>query len=89
MFEISIIVQIKEVAGDGRAGRMAVGFSKIQTEKLVPQKTWCEQFFGALRRAMGQREKNLQEIQDLARGLPPRPRRKKREVVLPLFEEPF
>jgi hypothetical protein len=89
MFEIAIIVQIKEVAGDGRGGRLAVGFSKISAEKLIPQKAWSENFLAALRRAMNKRGEYLQEIDGIARGIAVVPRRKRREKPLPLFEEPF
>ena len=70
-YEISIIVQLKEVAADGRAGRLAVGSAKISCAKLVPQKRWSEYFFQALRRAMDKRQRNLHEIHELAR--PPAP----------------
>jgi hypothetical protein len=89
MLEINIIVEVKELAGDGRGGRSAVGFSKIRCEKLVPEKSWSENFFAALRRATAKRAEYLQEIDGIARGIAVVPRRKRREKPLPLFEEKF
>jgi hypothetical protein len=76
MFEISLIVQIRETAG-GKVGRLAVGFAKWTTEKLLPEKKWSQHFFDALRRAMANRQKNLDEIRRIANEEPP------------LFREPF
>lgn len=87
MIEISIIVQVREVAGDGRKGRIAVGFSKLLTENLVPHRGWCENFFAACRRAARKREEHLEEIAGIATAV--NRRRRVKEVRLPLFEEPF
>lgn len=76
MIEISIIVQIREVAGD-KKGRIAVGFSKIEAETLVPTKAWSKNFFAALDRAISKRRDNLHEISRIANEEPP------------LFREPF
>jgi poly(A) polymerase Pap1 len=76
MIEISIVVQIREVAGD-KKGRIAIGFSKIETETLVPKKVWSRNFFAAVERAIANRRKNLEEIQRIARE------------ELPLFRVPF
>jgi hypothetical protein len=70
LIEIAIIVQIREVAGDKR-GRIAVGFSKIEAETLVPKKTWSRNFFAALDRAIVNRRKNVAEIQRIATEEPP------------------
>lgn len=76
MIEISIIVQVREVAGE-KKGRIAVGFSKLETETLTPKKEWSRNFFAALDRASANRRKNLAEIQRIA------------DEPLPLWKEPF
>jgi hypothetical protein len=76
VIEISIIVQVREVAGD-KKGRIAVGFSKILTETLVPQKSWTKNFLAAVDRAAAQRRRSIAEIQRIA------------TEELPLFREPF
>ncbi len=76
MIEIAIIVQIREVVAD-KKGRIAVGFSKIEAEKLIPKKVWSRNFFAALDRAMANRRKNLEEIERIA------------NEPLPLWKEPF
>lgn len=77
MLEFAIIVQIREIAKDGRGGRIAVGFSKWKSETGTPQKNWSEYFFSALRRALLKRQDNVREAQRIADELPP------------LFREPF
>jgi hypothetical protein len=76
MFEISLIVQIREVAGE-KKGRLAVGFAKWNVEELIPKKKWSQYFFDALQRATTQRARNLDEIRRIANEEPP------------LFREPF
>jgi len=76
VIEIAIIVQIREVVAD-KKGRIAVGFSKIEAEKLIPKKVWSRNFFAALDRAMANRRKNLEEIERIA------------NEPLPLWKEPF
>lgn len=76
MIEISIIVQLREIAG-AKAGRISVGFSKIETETLMPKKIWSQSFFAALDRAISKRRRNLLEIERIATEEPP------------LFREPF
>ncbi|MHB8613973.1 MAG: hypothetical protein ACYDAL_16350 [Candidatus Dormibacteraceae bacterium] len=66
MIEIAIIVQIKDVGPHGSRGRMGVGFAKWQIETLIPQKKWAEFFFDALRRAMKNRQINLEDVRRLA-----------------------
>ena len=75
-FEISLIVQIRETAG-GKTGRLAVGFAKWSVDSLIPKKTWSSYFFDALRRAIVNRARNLDEIRRVANEEPP------------LFREPF
>jgi hypothetical protein len=76
MIEISLIVQIREVAGE-KKGRIAVGFAKWNVEELIPKKKWSQYFFDALHRATMNRAKNLDEIRRIATEEPP------------LFREPF
>ncbi|HLZ12536.1 MAG TPA: hypothetical protein VKP58_08110 [Candidatus Acidoferrum sp.] len=76
MIEIAIIVQVREVVAD-KKGRIAVGFSKIEAEKLIPKKVWSRNFFAALERAIANRRKNLEEIERIA------------NEPLPLWKEPF
>jgi hypothetical protein len=64
VIEIAIIVQIKDVGGHGK-GRMGVGFSKFTRETLLPEKKWSEYFFDALRRAMKNRQVNLEDVRKL------------------------
>jgi len=76
VIEIAIIVQVREVVAD-KKGRIAVGFSKIEAEKLIPKKVWSRNFFAALERAIANRRKNLEEIERIA------------NEPLPLWKEPF
>jgi hypothetical protein len=64
MIEIAVIVQIKDAGGQGK-GRMGVGFAKFTRETLVPEKAWSEYFFDALRRAMKNRQVNLEDVRAL------------------------
>ena len=76
MIEVSIIVQLREVAGEKR-GRIAVGFARGSTEAFADRPKWARLFFSALDRAVAKRRANLSEIRELANS------------PGPLFEEPF
>lgn len=71
MIKVSIIVQLREHAADGKpAGRAAIGVSEFLSESACPQKSWREKFDAAAIRAQASRTRHLEEIQRDARPAP-------------------
>lgn len=61
MIEISIVVQVREIAGD-KAGQLDVGFARFKVETLTPKKEWSGHFFDAIRRAMTKRQDRISGV---------------------------
>jgi len=62
MIQVSIIVQLREMAEDGRTARISgVGVQQFKSENAIPLKTWAVNFFNACRRAQTARAATLEE----------------------------
>ena len=66
MFQLSVIIQIRECGPHGQPGRPAVGTIVWLVDRLIPDKKWREHFDAALRRALTRRQEHLTELALLA-----------------------